>query len=171
MSTVLLNGEPISVGGQFPRVGDMAHSFMLVDQDLKDVALSKFDGKKKVIIVVPSLDTEIGLRIARRINNMARDFTNTVCLIISVDTPYAQARVAAQDDLLFVKLLSTLRGRDFHKDYGLMIIDYPLAGMMATAAFVLDEHDTILSAELVHEVNSEPNYQTIAAALQPPPLE
>ena len=61
MATVMLNGTPVSVGGRFPRVGDTAHSFMLVDTNLQDVPLSRFWGKRKLIAVVPSLDAAIGL--------------------------------------------------------------------------------------------------------------
>ena len=61
MSTILLNGTPINVGGQFPRVADTAHSFMLVDTNLQDVALSKYWGQRKMIGVIPSIDAAIGL--------------------------------------------------------------------------------------------------------------
>lgn len=168
MSTILLNGNPIGVGGRFPRPGDIAHSFMLVDQDLKDISLSSFAGKRKVLIVVPSLDTTIGIQISRRIDELADNFTNTVVLVVSVDTPYAQARVMASENFRHVRLLSTLRGRDFHKDYGVMITDIPLSGLMATAAVVLNENDMVLHAELVSELTNEPSYERIAEALAPP---
>lgn len=167
MATILLNGEPIGVGGRFPRPGDIAHSFMLVDNDLKDVSLSQFSGKRKVLAVVPSLDASIGLTIARRLNGLASGLPNTHTIVISVDTPYAQARVVAMEELRNISTLSTLRGRDFHKDYGVMITDYPLSGMMASAIVVLDENDEVLHSELVHELTSEPKYQAIVDALVP----
>ncbi len=165
MATVLLNGEPIGVGGRFPRVGDTAHSFMLVDTNLGDVPLSKFIGKRKIIAVVPSVDAEIGLRITRRLESIADGFPNTKSFVVSVDTPYAMARVIATEGIRKVYLLSTLRGRDFHKDYGVMITDVPLSGMMSTALFGLDENDTVLFAELVQDVNAEPNYDKLAEAM------
>ncbi|SFZ75669.1 thiol peroxidase [Chitinimonas taiwanensis] len=167
MATVLLNGEPLGVGGRFPRVGDTAHSFMLVDTNLADVPLSKFMGKRKIIAVVPSVDAEIGLKIARRLESIADGFPNSKCFVVSVDTPYALARVANSEGMRKVQLLSTLRGRDFHKDYGVMITDVPLSGMMATALFGLDEDDNVLYSELVQEVNAEPNYQKLAEAMLP----
>lgn len=165
MATVLLNGEPIGVGGRFPRVGDTAHSFMLVDTNLSDVPLSKFIGKRKIIAVVPSIDTEIGLRITRRLESIADGFANTKVFIVSVDTPYAMGRLIATEGIRKVQLLSTLRGRDFHKDYGVMITDVPLSGMMSTALFGLDEDDTVLFAELVQDVNGEPNYDKLAEVM------
>lgn len=165
MSTVLLNGNPIGIGGHFHRVGDVAHSFMLVDQDLKDISLSSFSGQRKVIVVVPSIDTTIGINIARKLDYAADKFDNTVTLLVSVDTPYAQARVKKTENFRHVQLLSTLRGRDFHKDYGVMITDVPLSGLMSTAALVLDENDIVLHAELVREINSEPNFDKIVEAV------
>ncbi|MEW9898194.1 thiol peroxidase [Chitinivorax sp. PXF-14] len=167
MATILLNGEPIGVGGHFPRPGDTAHSFMLVNNDLKDVSLSQYAGKRKILAIVPSLDASIGLTIARRLNGMTDQFPNTVAIVVSVDTPYAQARVVAVEEFRNIVTLSTLRGRDFHKDYGVMITDYPLSGLMASAIVVLDENDTVLHSELVYELTSEPNYQAIADALAP----
>jgi thioredoxin-dependent peroxiredoxin len=168
MSTVLLNGNPIGVGGRFPRTGDIAHSFMLVDQDLKDISLSQFSGQRKVVVVVPSLDTTLGINIARRLDLLADHWDNAVVLVVSVDTPYAQARIKAAENFRNVRLLSTLRGRDFHKDYGVMITDVPLSGLMSTAAISMDEDDKVLYAELCREINSEPNYQEISKSLAPP---
>lgn len=170
MATVLLNGEPIGVGGHFPRVGDTAHSFMLVDTHLSDVPLSKFVGRRKILAVIPSIDTEIGLKIARRLENIAGTFENTLCFVVSVDTPYALGRVVTLEGFRHVRMLSTLRGRDFHKDYGVMITDVPLSGMMATALIALDANDTVLYAELVQDVNGEPGYEKMAEVLLPPPM-
>ncbi|KAF0812831.1 putative thiol peroxidase [Andreprevotia sp. IGB-42] len=169
MATIMLNGTPVSVGGHFPRVGEDAHSFMLVDQNMQDVALSKFYGRRKLIAVIPSIDAAVGLTIARRLEAMADLFDNTVVLVVSVDTPYALARTVQIEGFRKIQLLCTLRGRDFHKDYGVMITDVPLSGLMATALIVLDTFDTVQYAELVHELNSEPNFEAAAQTLLPPP--
>ncbi|GLS04499.1 putative thiol peroxidase [Chitiniphilus shinanonensis] len=171
MATVMLNGTPISVGGRFPRTGDTASSFMLVDVQLQDVPLSKFWGRRKVIAVVPSVDAAIGLTIARSLESLAPSWENTVVLLVSVDTPYAMQRLLHQEDFRNFQLLSTLRGRDFHKDYGVMITDIPLSGLMATALIALDVDDTVRYAELVQDINSEPNYEAMIQALIPPPPE
>lgn len=168
MATVLLNGEPIGVGGRFPRVGDVGHSFMLVDANLKDISLARFAGVRKIMAVVPSLDSAIGLNIARKLESMADRFENAIILVVSVDTPYALTRVQALEDFQKVLLLCTLRGRDFHKDYGVMITDIPLSGLMATALIAMDENDMVLYAELVHDINREPDYQAMEDAVRIP---
>lgn len=168
MSTVMLNGTPVSVGGRFPRVGDTAHSFMLVDTNLQDVPLSKFWGKRKLIAVVPSVDAAIGLTIARKLEALASEIDNVVVMAVSVDTPYALSRIGEAEGFRRMQLLSTLRGRDFHKDYGVMITDIPLSGLMATALITLNVDDEVLYAELVADINAEPNYQDAVEPLLPP---
>jgi len=166
MAIVTLGGEPINVGGNFPRPGDSAHSFMLVDKELKDVALSSFWGKRKVLNIVPSLDTPVCQTSARKFNALASSLPNTVVLVISADLPFAQNRFCAVEGLSNVVTLSTMRGRDFHKDYGVMIMDPPLAGLLARAVVILDENDRVIYSELVPEIKQEPNYEAAIEALQ-----
>lgn len=166
MATVNLNGEPLNVGGNFPRVGDIAHSFMLVNKDLKDVSLSSFFGKRKILSIVPSIDTPVCAASTRKFNVIAGNLPNTVVLIISADLPFAQSRFSNAEYLDKVIMLSTMRGRDFHKDYGVMITDIPLSGLLARALIVLDEQDRVLYAELVPEIQHEPNYAEALKALE-----
>ncbi len=168
MSTVMLNSTPISIGGRFPRAGETAHSFMLVDLQLQDVALSKFWGQRKLIAVVPSLDAAIGLTIAKKLESLGYELDNVIIMTVSVDTPYALSRINDSEGFRKIQLMSTLRGRDFHKDYGVMITDVPLSGLMTTALFVLDTDDTVLYSELVSDLNSEPSYQSAMEKLAPP---
>jgi len=166
MATVTLAGEPLNVGGNFPRVNDTAHSFMLVDNDLNDVSLSKFLGMRKILSIVPSIDTPTCAESTRKFNAVASSLPNTVVLVISADLPFAQARFCGAEGLDKVILLSTMRGRDFFKDYGVMITDPPLSGLMARALIVLNERDRVLYAELVPEIQNEPNYDAALEALQ-----
>jgi thiol peroxidase len=170
MATVTLGGEPIAVGGNFPRAGDSAHSFMLVDKDLKDVSLSSFWGKRKILNIVPSLDTPVCQASARRFNEAIGAVPNTVVLVISADLPFAQNRFCGAEGLKHVVTLSTMRGRDFHKDYGVMIMDPPLSGLTARAVVVLDENDKVVYSELVPEIKQEPNYEAALAAARGEPL-
>lgn len=165
MMTVMLGGEPVSVGGNFPREGEQAPSFMLVDKDLNDVALSAFWGKRKILNIVPSLDTPVCQASTRRFNQAATSLPNTVVLVISADLPFAQSRFCGAEGLENVVTLSTMRGRDFHKNYGVMIMDPPLSGLTARAVLLLDENDKVVWAELVHEIKNEPNYKGLLDAL------
>ncbi|MEN9656814.1 MAG: hypothetical protein RL571_279 [Pseudomonadota bacterium] len=169
MATILLNHTEINVGGHFPVVGEYAHSFLLVDTSLIDVPLSRFAGKPKVIAVIPSIDSAIGLNIARQLEKLSIDWPEeTIILVISVDTPYALARAMEQERFRRVQLLCTLRGRDFHKDYGVMITDVPLSGLMATALIGLNSDDIVMYSELVADLSFEPDYGQMAECLFPP---
>lgn len=165
MATVTLEGESLNVGGHFPQIGETAHSFMLVNKDLKDVSLSEFAGKRKVLSIVPSIDTPVCATSTRVFNQRASEMSNTVVLVISADLPFAQSRFCGAEGLDNVVTLSTMRGRDFHKDYGVMITDPPLSGLMARAVIILDENDRVIHVELVPEITQEPDYDAAIAAL------
>lgn len=166
MATVTLAGEPLNVGGNFPKPGDAVHGFMLVDKDLKDISLSQFKGKRKVLNIVPSLDTPTCATSTRKFNAVAGELPNTVVLVISADLPFAQNRFCETEGLKNVVTLSTMRGRDFHKDFGVMITDVPLAGLTARAVIVLDENDVVLHSELVPEIRQEPDYEAALEVLR-----
>lgn len=165
MSTVTLEGNPLHVEGHFPQPGEKAHSFMLVDKDLNDVALSHFAGKRKVLSIVPSLDTPTCAQSTRVFNQQAASLANTVVIVISSDLPFAQTRFCGAEGIENVVTLSTLRGRDFHRDYGVLITEHPLTGLTARAVIVLDENDKVLYSQLVPEIADEPDYDAALAAL------
>lgn len=166
MTTVTLEGEPLKVAGHFPLPGETAHSFMLVNKDLIDVSLAEFAGKRKVLSIVPSIDTPVCATSTRIFNQRASEMPNTVVLVISADLPFAQSRFCGAEGLSNVVMLSAMRGRDFHKDYGVMITEPPLSGLMARAVVILDENDRVVYSELVPEITQEPDYDAAIAALQ-----
>ncbi|HYA19969.1 MAG TPA: thiol peroxidase [Burkholderiales bacterium] len=166
MAKVTLAGNPITVAGTFPKVGQKASDFTLVNKDLKDVSLKDFAGKRKVLNIVPSLDTPTCAMSTRRFNEEANKLKNTVVLVISADLPFAQSRFCGAEGLKNVITLSTMRGADFMKNYGVAITDSPLAGVTARAVVVLDADDKVLYTEMVPEIKNEPNYSAALAALK-----
>lgn len=166
MATVTLEGNSLEVLGHFPQPGESVHSFMLVDKKLNDVSLSQFEGKRKILSIVPSIDTPVCAASTRQFNLEASKLENVVVLVISTDLPFAQARFCGAEGLNNVIMLSTLRGRDFSKDYGVLIKTYPLAGLCARAVIVLDESDRVIYSELVPEITDEPDYEAALAAVK-----
>lgn len=164
--TVHFQGNPVSVDGQIPGPGQSAKPFTLVAKDLADVSLSQYAGKRKVLNIFPSIDTGVCAASVRKFNQLANDLDNTVVLCISADLPFAQSRFCGSDGLSNVVTLSTLRGGEFKKDYGVAISEGPLAGLTARAVVVLDEQDNVLYSELVNEITTEPNYDAALAALK-----
>ena len=165
-TTVTLGGTPVTLYGTFPAVGQTAPAFSLVDKDLKDVALKDFAGKRKVLNIVPSLDTPTCATSTRKFNEVASKLDNTVVLVISADLPFAMGRFCSTEGLNNVIPLSLMRGRDFMRNYGVKIADTVLSGVTARAVLVLDGNDRVLHAELVKDIKDEPNYDTALAALK-----
>lgn len=166
MATVTFEGSPLEVIGHFPQPGESVHSFMLVDKNLNDVSLSQFVGKRKVLSIVPSIDTPVCAASTRQFNEAASSQKNAVVLVISADLPFAQSRFCGAEGLDKVIMLSTMRGRDFQKDYGVLIHTYPLSGLCARAVIVLDEDDRVMYSQLVPEVTDEPDYEAALAVLK-----
>jgi thiol peroxidase len=98
----------------------------------------------------------------RQVNARGGSLPKPVILCIWADLPFAQARFCGAEGLANVVTLSTLRGRAFPEDYGVAIVDGPLAGLAARAVVVVDDNDKIVRSELVEEIKTEPDY---AAAL------
>ena len=165
-TAVTLAGAPVTLFGAFPAVGQIAPAFTLVDKDLKDVALQSYAGKRKVLNIVPSLDTAVCATSTRKFNEAASKLDNTVVLVISADLPFAMNRFCVAEGLENVVTLSLMRGRDFMRNYGVKIADTALAGVTARAVLVLDETNHILHAELVDDITHEPNYDAALAVLQ-----
>ena len=165
-TSVTLGGNPITLFGDFPQVGQTAPAFTLVDKDLKDVSLKDFAGKRKILNIVPSLDTPTCATSTRKFNESANQLENTVVMAISADLPFAMARFCGDEGLDNIVSLSLMRGRDFMRNYGVKIADSALSGVTARAVVVLDENDRVLHAELVPEIKQEPNYDAALTALK-----
>jgi len=166
MSNVTLKGNPVELAGSLPKVGSAAPDFTLVDKTLQDVSLDNFAGKRKVLNVFPSVDTPTCAMSIRAFNKHASSLDNTVVLNISADLPFAQSRFCAAEGLENVQNLSTMRGRDFLKNYGLLIHTSKLAGLASRAVIVIDESDIVKYIELVGEIANEPNYDAALSALK-----
>lgn len=165
MATVTLKGNPVSVAGTLPRPGESGPDFSLTGKDLADVSLASWAGKRKVLNIVPSLDTPTCQKSTRVFNEKASAMKNAVVLVIAADLPFAMSRFCGAEGLSNVVTLSTFRGRDFHQKYGVDITDGALRGLTARAVVVLDENNKVLHSELVPEIANEPNYDAALAAL------
>ena len=166
MAAITRYGKPIHTSGELPGVGSRAPDFRLVDAELNDVTLATFAGKKKLLSIVPSLDTPTCALSTRKFNEQASALPNTVVLVISADLPFAMKRFCTAEQTERVIPLSMMRNRQFARDYGVLVVDGPTEGITARAIVVLDEHDKVIHAELVPEVRQEPDYDTALAALR-----
>ncbi len=165
MSTVTFQGQEIHTNGELPKVGDKAPDFRLVNKDLKDVSLADFAGKKKLLNIVPSIDTPVCAASTKKFNEFAEEQGNAVMLVISADLPFAASRFCGAEHVERIIPLSMMRSRDFARDYGVLIEDGPLEGLAARAVVVLDEGNEVIYTELVPEISQEPNYDAAMEAM------
>ena len=165
MAKVTLQGDPLSTNGELPEVGQAAPDFRLVDKDLSDRSLGDFAGKKKLLNIVPSLDTPVCAESTRKFNDHARSHDDAVMLIVSADLPFAQQRFCGDEGLDNVVPLSLMRDKAFARDYGVLLEDGPLAGVTARAVVVLDADNRVVYRQLVPEIADEPDYREALSAL------
>lgn len=165
MATITLGGNPINTNGELPKNGTQAPDFQLVKNDLSVATLSDFAGSKLVLNIFPSIDTGTCATSVRTFNAKASALENTKVLCISRDLPFAQKRFCGAEGLENVINLSDFRDGSFGKNYGLEIVDGPLAGLHSRVVIILDENGVVKYCEQVPEIANEPNYDLALAAL------
>ena len=125
--------------------------------------LADFDGKKKVLSVVPSIDTGICSTQTRRFNQELANLDNTVVLTVSMDLPFAQGRWCGAEGLDNAIMLSDYFDHSFGRDYALLINEWHF---LARAVFVLDTDNVIRYVEYVDNINTEPDFEAAIAAVK-----
>jgi thiol peroxidase len=166
MATITFKGTPIQTSGELPATGAAAPDFKLTKTDLSDVSLKDFAGKKKILNIVPSLDTGVCATSAKKFNEAIAGLSGVALLNISADLPFAAGRFCESNGLKNVVALSTFRSPDFAQAYGVKIVNGPLAGLTARAVVVLDAQNKVLYRELVPEIAQEPDYAAALASIQ-----
>lgn len=161
MTTFL--GKPVTLVGQQLQIGETVPDFTLTTTDLAQKSLSDFAGKKKVISVIPSIDTGICSTQTRTFNKELSDMEDTVVITVSADLPFAQARWCGVEGLEHAVMMSDYYDNTFGKTYGLLMQEWHL---LARAVLVLDEDNKLVYAEYLENVNSEPNYQAAIEAVK-----
>lgn len=165
MAQITLKGNPCNTNGELPAVGNQAPDFSLVASNLQNMALANYAGKKKLLNIVPSLDTPVCAASARKFNETFAGRDDAVALVVSADLPFAAGRFCSIEGLKNVASLSMMRDKQFAQDYGVLITDGPLAGLTARAVIVLDADNRVLYTQLVPEIGQEPDYQAAMLAL------
>jgi len=165
MAKITLQGNEINTNGDLPAVGDDAPDFHLVDTELNDRHLADYAGKKKLLNIVPSLDTGVCATSTKHLNEVLAQRDDVDVLVVSADLPFASGRFCIEEKLSHVTALSMMRSRNFAKDYGVLITDGPLAGVTARAVVIIDENNKIIYNELVPEIAQEPDYDSAIKAL------
>lgn len=166
MSRTAFKGQPVELSGEFVQVGDLAPDFHLTKTDLGGLYLKDLKGKNVVLNIFPSLDTSVCATSVRKFNEIAAQLPDTVVLAISKDLPFAHARFCTTEGIKNVIALSDFRSSDFGENYGVLMEEGPLYGLLARAVVVINPEGKIIYTELVPEIGIEPNYEGVLKALK-----
>ena len=161
---ISMKGNPLTLVGKQPQIGEQAPDFELLDNELSKVTLTSFRGKICVLISVPSLDTPVCDIETRRFNEEAVNLGSDVSVIaISMDLPFAQKRWCGAAGVEKVITLSDHFDGAYGNSYGIMIKELRL---LARAIFVVDREGMIQYTQLVKEVADEPDYEDVIEAVK-----
>ena len=156
---IKFKGSPITLEGKILTIGTKAPDFKVLSQDMKDVTLSDFQGKVKIITSFPSLDTPVCNLQVREFNKRATGFSSEVVILgISKDLPFAQKRFCEMNGINNVTVLSDYKYSSFGINYGLLIKELNL---LARAVLIIDKNDVIRYIQIVEELTNQPDYEDV----------
>jgi thiol peroxidase len=156
---VLFKGDPLALAGDGVQVGDRLRDVQVAQNDLSlvNIAQTKGAGKVRIISVVPSLDTPVCEQQTHLLSERNKGLDKMVELItVSVDTPFAQKRFAAEANIANVTFLSDYRGAEFGKTHGLFL-EGP--HILTRAVMVVDKTNTIRYLQITPELTQLPNME------------
>lgn len=159
MAKVKFKGNEVNTNGQLPPVGSQSPDFKLVGASLNEISLADFKGKRVVLNIFPSIDTGVCAASVRQFNKWISKQENTVVICVSKDLPFASSRFCGAEGLEGVVTASDFRYNNFATDYGVLMTDGPLAGLMARSVVAIDEQGKVTYNQLVPEIVEEPNYE------------
>ena len=166
MAKTAFQGTPVSLAGEFVKVGAQAPEFSLVKGDLSSFTQDDIKGKYALLNIFPSMDTGVCAASVRKFNKLAAGLPDTVVLAISKDLPFAHARFCTTEGIENVIPLSDFRFSDFDENYGVRMADGPLAGLLARSVVVIGKDGKIAYTELVPEITQEPDYDKAIATVK-----
>jgi len=151
--------------GDLPAVGSRAPDVSLVNTNLQNVSMANWMGKRKIMNIFVSIDTKVCAKSVVEFERYGGERDDLALLMVSYDLPFAHQRFQKENELAHVVGLSAIRHAGFGENYGVQIIDGPLAGMFSRAVVVLDENNTVVHSELIEDITTEPDYRAAFKAL------
>lgn len=166
VESITFKGKRVLIGGEIPEIGKEAPDFTYVDGSLKEGLLHDLERKAKVILSIPSIDTEVCAKEARHFNEMVEGMEDIEILFVSRDLPFALNRYFAANKLLNLSPVSDYRYNEFAQNYGVEILDGPMKGLLARAIFIMDDSNILHHIEIVKELSDEPDYDKALQVIQ-----
>ncbi len=153
--------NPMTLNGEMIKVGDKAPDFTAIATDMRPHKLSDYEGKVRILSVMPSVDTGICAAQTRRFNVEASKLGEVVILTLSNDLPFALGRFCAAEGIDKVITLSDHKNTEFGLAYGFLIEELRL---LARGIVVIDQKGVVQYVEYVKEVTTHPDYDAALAA-------
>ena len=165
MTQIKLVEHTVDLCGELPAVGSQAPDFLLTDNDLTNMTLKDFEGKRLVLNIFPSLNTPVCSASAHKFNEIASEMDNTTVLCISKDLAFNQKQFCLANDLNNVTFLSDMRNESFANDYGILHMNGKFQGLLARCVVIIDTNGTVSYTQLVEQTGHEPDYDDVLNAL------
>ena len=165
MTQIKLGEQTVDLCGELPAVGSQAPDFLLTDNDLTNMTLKDFEGKRLVLNIFPSLNTPVCSASTHKFNELASEMENTTVLCISRDLAFNQKQFCLANDLNNVTFLSDMRNESFANDYGILHVNGKFQGLLARCVLIIDADGTIRYTQLVEQTGNEPDYDDVLNAL------
>lgn len=155
--SIKFKGSPLILAGRMLKLGTPAPDFKVTSQDLKEISLSEFKDKVKIITSFPSLDTPVCDLQVKEFNKRATHISKDLVVVgISKDLPFAQKRFCETFDIENVTVLSDYKTSSFGINYGLLVKELNL---LARSVIILDKADIVRYIQVVDELTTPPNYE------------
>ena len=163
LKKVTFKGSPMTLAGKSVKEGMAAPDFKVVDPDLKEISLSDFKGKVKVITFFLSLDTPVCDLQVKEFNKRAATLSPDVVILgLSKDLPFAQKRFCHDNEIKNISVLSDYKYSSFGLNYGLLVKELNL---LARGVLIIDKNDILRYLKVVDELTTPPDYDDALKAL------
>ena len=165
MTKIKLGDFEVTLNGQLPSVGSQLPDFLLADENLSNMTLNDFKGKKLVLNIFPSMNTPVCSASVVKFNQLASSFENTVVLCISRDLAFGHKQFCINNNIENVVFLSDMRSENFANNLGILHTNGKFQGLLARSVIVVDKDKNIIYTELVPQTGQEPNYDKVIEVL------
>jgi thiol peroxidase len=162
---VQVGGKDATIVGDDVTRGQVAPDFEVHTNDWELMhGLADTEGKVRILAAVPSLDTDVCDREARRFNAEAASLGEDIVIeVISTDLPYAQKRWCGAAGVDRVMTLSDHMRAEFGTKYGVLVKE---RRNLRRAVFVVDRDDRLEYVAYMPNNGVEPDYTAVLEAAQ-----
>jgi len=165
MTKIKLGDFEVTLNGKLPSVGSQLPDFLLADENLSNVTLNDFKGKRLVLNIFPSMNTPVCSASVVKFNQLASSFENTVVLCISKDLAFGHKEFCINNNIENVVFLSDMRNDNFANNLGILHTNGKFQGLLARSVIVVESDNNISYTELVPQTGQEPDYDKVVEVL------